>query len=85
MNLRDTTSGSRHRFDRVITSSTPSAHSLVDRFDAIVAHRRLRRRKPAPPIRFFPLLRAAELLAVAPGRSSAIEDSHNGVHHPPAA
>jgi HAD superfamily hydrolase (TIGR01509 family) len=52
-----------------------AAHSLADRFHAIVAHGDCAAGKPAPD----PFLRAAELLAVDPRLCVAIEDSHNGV------
>jgi HAD superfamily hydrolase (TIGR01509 family) len=52
-----------------------TAHSLLGRFDEIVAHGDYARGKPAPD----PFLRAAERLGVEPKFCLALEDSHNGV------
>jgi beta-phosphoglucomutase-like phosphatase (HAD superfamily) len=52
-----------------------AAHSLANRFHAIVARGDYVAGKPAPD----PFLRAAERLAVDPRLCVAIEDSHNGV------
>ena len=66
---------------RVNVEQHLAAHSLVDRFDAIVAQGDYAAGKPAPD----PFLRAAELLAVDPRSCIAIEDSHNGVRSAAAA
>jgi len=52
-----------------------SLHSLVGRFDAIVASGDYARGKPAPD----PYLKAAEVLGVAPENCLALEDSHAGI------
>jgi len=58
-----------------------AAHSLPNRFHAIVAHGDYATGKPAPD----PFLRAAECLAVDPRLCVAIEDSYNGVRSAAAA
>jgi HAD superfamily hydrolase (TIGR01509 family) len=70
------TSSSRTTVDRHL-----SAHGLLDRFDAIVAHGDYDTGKPAPD----PFLRAAERLGADPARCLALEDSHNGVRAAVAA
>jgi HAD superfamily hydrolase (TIGR01509 family) len=70
------TSSSRTTVERHL-----SAHGLLDRFDAIVAHGDYDTGKPAPD----PFLRAAERLGADPARCLALEDSHNGVRAAAAA
>jgi beta-phosphoglucomutase-like phosphatase (HAD superfamily) len=64
------TSSSRRTVERHL-----SAHNLMERFDAIVAHGDYEKGKPAPD----PFLKAAERLGVEPKSCLALEDSHNGV------
>jgi HAD superfamily hydrolase (TIGR01509 family) len=66
---------------RVNVEQHLAAHSLANRFHAIVAHGDYAAGKPAPD----PFLRAAERLAVDPRLCVAIEDSHNGVRSAAAA
>jgi HAD superfamily hydrolase (TIGR01509 family) len=60
-----------------------AAHSLANRFHAIVAHGDYAAGKPAPDP--FLIIRAAERLAVDPRLCIAIEDSYNGVRSAAAA
>ena len=66
---------------RVNVEQHLAAHSLANRFHAIVAHGDYAVGKPAPD----PFLRTAELLAIDPRQCLAIEDSHNGVRSAAAA
>lgn len=70
------TSSSRPYVERHLT-----AHGLIGRFHAIVAHGDYARGKPSPD----PFLLAAERLGVAPAHCLALEDSHNGVRAAAAA
>lgn len=51
------------------------AHSLLDQFQAVVAHGDYARGKPNPD----PYLKAAGRLGIEPARCLALEDSYNGV------
>jgi HAD superfamily hydrolase (TIGR01509 family) len=66
---------------RVNVEQHLAAHSLANRFHAIVAHGDYAVGKPAPD----PFLRAAERLAIDPRLCLAIEDSQNGVRSAAAA
>ena len=74
---------------RAIATSSPhkrveqhlTAHDLVSRFHAVVAHGDYVTGKPAPD----PFLRAAERLGVEPRSCLALEDSYNGIRSASAA